>query len=37
MCSGANDDTSIFTRTRGAPNIKDQTDISTHKEVAPNK
>jgi hypothetical protein len=35
--SGASDDTSIFTRTRGTLNIKHQTDRSTHKEVGPNK
>jgi hypothetical protein len=35
MCSGANDDTSIFTRTRGPLNIKDQTNILAHKEVGP--
>jgi hypothetical protein len=31
------DDTSIFIRTRGLLNIKDQIDISAHKEVEPNK
>jgi hypothetical protein len=31
------DDTSIFIRTRGALNIKDQADRSAHKEVGPNK
>jgi hypothetical protein len=36
-CSGASDDTSIFIRTRGPLNIKDQTDRSAHKEVGPNK
>jgi hypothetical protein len=34
-CSGASDDTSIFTRTRSPLNIKDQTDRSAHKEVEP--
>jgi hypothetical protein len=36
-CSGANDDTSIFTRTRGPLNIKDQADRLAHKDVGPNK
>jgi hypothetical protein len=36
-CSGASDDTSIFTQTRGPLNIKDQADRSAHKEVRPNK
>jgi hypothetical protein len=31
------DDTSIFTRTRGALNIKDQAARSAHKEIGPNK
>jgi hypothetical protein len=31
------EDTSIFTRTRGPLNIKDQADRSTYKEVGPNK
>jgi hypothetical protein len=34
-CSGASDDTSIFTRTRGPLNIKDQTGRSAHKEIGP--
>jgi hypothetical protein len=34
-CSGANDDTSIFTRARGSLNIKDQTVRSAYKEVRP--
>jgi hypothetical protein len=37
MCSGASDDTSIFTWTRGPLNIKDQTGKLTHKEIEPNK
>jgi hypothetical protein len=37
MCSGASDDTSIFTRTRGLLNIKDQTGRSGHKEVGSSK
>jgi hypothetical protein len=37
MCSGASDDTSIFTRTRGSLNIKDQANRSAHKEVRSNK
>jgi hypothetical protein len=36
-CSGASDDTSIFTRTRKPLNIKDQTVRSTHKEVGSDK
>jgi hypothetical protein len=36
-CSGASDDTSIFTWTRGPLNIKDQAGKSVHKEVGPNK
>jgi hypothetical protein len=36
-CSRASDDTSIFTRTRGPLNIKDQASRSAHKEVRPNK
>jgi hypothetical protein len=31
------DDTSIFTRSRGSLNIKDQAGRSAHKEVGPNK
>jgi hypothetical protein len=34
-CSGASDDTSIFTQTSGPLNIKDQAGRSAHKEVEP--
>jgi hypothetical protein len=36
-CLGTSDNISIFTRTRGSLNIKDQTVRSVHKEVEPNK
>jgi hypothetical protein len=36
-CSGASDDTSIFTQARGPLNIKDEAGRSTHKEVGPKK
>jgi hypothetical protein len=36
-CSGASDDTSIFAQTRGPLKIKDQTDITTNKDVGPSK